>query len=86
MQCWLLYGKINKQLKNRIMSPEAKATELVKKMNDKIISFENVRLRGEGFEMSKQCSLIAVTELLSVLFQHHEIHYWKEVKAEIEKM
>jgi hypothetical protein len=35
---------------------------------------------------AKQCALIAVDEILSILFQHHEIDYWKEVKQEIEKL
>ena len=53
---------------NNNMTPqEAKAKELVNCMNDKIISFENVRLRGEGFEMSKQCALIAVNEIIEAL-------------------
>jgi len=35
---------------------------------------------------AKQCALIAVDEILSVLFQHHKIDYWKEVKHEIENL
>ena len=37
-------------------------------------------------ELAKQCALIAVDEILNVLFQHHKIDYWKEVKQEIEKL
>lgn len=36
--------------------------------------------------MAKKCALIAVDEILNVLFQHHEIDYWKEVKSEIKKL
>ena len=35
---------------------------------------------------AKQCASIAVDEILNVLFQHHEIDYWKEVKKKIEKL
>jgi len=73
------------------MSPQAKAVELLKKINDKIISFENVRLRGEGFEMSKQCALMTVHELIndcdaSSPFEEQRLTFWIEVKAEIEKL
>ncbi len=34
----------------------------------------------------KHCALIAVDEILGVLFQHHEIDYWKQVKQEINKL
>jgi hypothetical protein len=37
-------------------------------------------------QQAKQCALIAVDEILSVLFQHHKIDYWKEVKHEIENL
>jgi hypothetical protein len=29
------------------------------------------------------CALVAVAEILNVLFQHHEIDYWKQVKEEL---
>lgn len=35
---------------------------------------------------AKQCALIAVDEILNVLFQHHEIDYWQKVKNEINKL
>ena len=38
------------------------------------------------YHQAKQCALIAVDEILNVLFQHHKIDYWKEVKQEIEKL
>lgn len=37
-------------------------------------------------ETAKSCALICVKEILNILFQHHEIDYWKEVKREIEKL
>ena len=87
---------------NNNMTPqEAKAKELVNCMNDKIISFENVRLRGEGFEMSKQCALIAVEnmqenemELLGYMTGHMGGYTYREerkkhyqsLKEEIKKL
>lgn len=35
---------------------------------------------------AKELSLICASEVLSILFQHHEIDYWKEVIYEIEKL
>lgn len=35
---------------------------------------------------AKQCALITANQILSILFQHHEIDYWKEVKQEITKL
>ena len=67
-----------------------KANELFNKLNDKIISFEDVRLRGNGFEMTKRCALIAVDEILE---SHNKFlsgnntliyKYYQEVKSEIE--
>jgi hypothetical protein len=73
------------------MTPQQeKAKELFNKLNDKIISFEDVRLRGNGFEMTKQCALIAVDEILDVLWHTHknetEFRYYQQVKTEIEKL
>ena len=57
------------------MSPKEKAKELFDK-----ISFDNNK------HIAKRCTLITVNEILDVLFQHHKIDYWKEVKQEIEKL
>jgi hypothetical protein len=59
------------------MTPKEKAIELVDKFNIPH-PFQN---------LSKQCALIAVDELLGVLNQLTlEYEYWEEVKQEIEKL
>lgn len=63
------------------MTPENKAKELVDKYWDITISMDEL-----DYTSAKQCALIAVDEILNVLFQHHKIDYWKQVKEEIEKM
>ena len=75
------------------MTPqEAKAKKLVNCMNDKIISFENVRLRGEGFEMSKQCALICADECYKEAYKQGNIiaadrqEFWLSVKEAIKKL
>jgi hypothetical protein len=61
------------------MTPKEKSMQL-------IYAFEAFTDRDNELEFAKQCALIAVDEILSVLFQHHKIDYWKEVKHEIEKL
>jgi hypothetical protein len=58
------------------MSAKEKASEL-------IVNFQ-IKCKSLDYNEAKQCSLIAVDEILNVLFQHHEIDYWQEVKKEIE--
>jgi hypothetical protein len=58
------------------MSPAEKAKELFDKMNGFRISYAH----------RVKCAKIVVDEILSVLFQHHEIDYWKEVKTELDKL
>ena len=61
------------------MKPKEKAIELYNKFrNENSVMTSNVR--------AKKQALIAVNLVLSVLFQHHEIDYWKEVKSEIEAL
>ncbi len=73
------------------MTPKEKAQEIYDKFN-KIetpseMNFEGkINLTSLSYIASKQCSLISVNEVLSVLFQHHKIDYWKEVKQEIENL
>ena len=64
------------------MTPKEKAKELYSKFEDGITGLEGY----EWWDSAKQCALIAVDEILNVLFQHHKIDYWKEVKQEIEKL
>jgi len=61
------------------MTPKEKASDLISYFRselDEVISYD------EG----KKCAIICVKEVLSVLFQHHEIDYYKAVKEELEKL
>ena len=49
----------------------------------KMVQFFNT---DSHYKTAKECALITVKEILNLLFQHHEIDYWKTVKAEIEKL
>jgi len=61
------------------MTPKEKAVELYNKFrNENPVMAANIR--------AKKQALLAVNEILGILFQHHEIDYWKEVKSEIEKL
>lgn len=35
---------------------------------------------------AKELAIICVDEILSLLFQHHEIDYWKDVKTELNNL
>jgi hypothetical protein len=67
------------------MTPKEKAKELINKFT---LSF------SPNIEEAKQCSLIAVDEILKLLYPENwglemniaidELYYWREVKKEIE--
>ena len=70
------------------MTPKEKAEDLIDKMM--LGSQDRLYLR-----LSKQCALIAVEEIMSLMIKFHnrhiednsnEIEYWQEVKQEIEKI
>ena len=67
------------------MIPEEKAKELVEKFMSFQVHHEYDKV-GDRKERAKQCALICCKEILNILFQHHEIDYWKQVKEEIEKL
>ena len=62
------------------MTPKEKAGELYFK-------YHNLWINGNSI-MAKQCALIAVDEILSVVYIYNdtqvEYQYWQEVKQEIE--
>lgn len=72
------------------MTPKEKAEELVNKF--KQYSYDV----GKDTSFAKQCALIAVDEIISVLNPEHwgiemniaidELIYWREVKKEIESL
>jgi hypothetical protein len=63
------------------MEAKLKAIELVDKFWDEL---------EIGFINSKKCALIAVDEIIDLLWHTHknetEYRYWQEVKEEIEKL
>jgi hypothetical protein len=64
------------------MTPKEKAEELYDKYSYSLLFIGSELHRIK----SKECALITVDEMLNILFQHHEIDYWKEVKTEIKKL
>lgn len=56
------------------------------KKEDLIISFRDKLDEVISYEEGRKCAIVCVTEILNILFQHHEIDYWKEVKKELEKL
>ena len=61
------------------MTPKEKAIDLVEDMHDAPEMGYN--------EHAKQCALIAVDEILSVVwYVPVDVEYWQEVKQEIEKL
>ncbi len=66
------------------MNAKDKAKEIFNNINDKIISFEDVSLRGNGFEMTRQCALVAMDLVFYAITE--DSTYWEEVKEEINKL
>ena len=65
------------------MTPKEKAEELVLKFKE--LPQEGTMMFYLAFEISKQCALIAVDELINQV-THSDVGYWQEVKQEIEKL
>lgn len=65
--------------------PKEKALELFKKYYC-LTNNSNSKLKVIEYETAKQCALIAVDEILNLLFLHLEIDYWKQVKNEINNL
>lgn len=60
------------------MTPKEKAEELVEKYDETLTYLESK-------SKAKQCALIAVDEILSLLWCA-DLEYWNKVKKEIEKL
>ena len=70
------------------MTPKEKAKELFDKFMEPVDGLHKYPM---CFDTAKQCTLIAVDEIIEALHEHHWqnrliIDYWKEVKQEIEKL
>ena len=66
------------------MTPKEKAEELVLKF--KQLPQEGTVAWYLSFELSKQCALIAIDEILSIGIDANKFDYWKEVEQEIENL
>ena len=68
------------------MTPKEKAIELHNKILN--VTYDDRDIPGEPTWVSTKCALIAVDEILSVIWINldDEVDYWAEVKQEIEKL
>lgn len=75
------------------MTPKEKAEELVNKFYNYVFNPESHK--DDNLKWSKECALIAVDEIISLMIKFHnrhiednsnEIIFWEEVKQEIEKL
>jgi hypothetical protein len=76
----------NLELKN--ITPKEKATELVNKYRNYIVSFLSDTMKDKN---AKTCALIAVEEIINNVLVGIDLpstwgNYWKQVKQEIEKL
>jgi hypothetical protein len=71
------------------MTPKEKAEELVHKFkkysyypttNDDVLFVNQLNYNA------KQCALIAVDQILEIIYSDYDWQYWYEVKQEIEKL
>ena len=63
------------------MTPKEKAEELV----DKFLQYTPADSELE-YPYAKQCALIAVEQILEIIFSDYDWQYWNEVKQELEKL
>jgi hypothetical protein len=63
------------------MAPKEKAEELV----DKFLQYTPADSEFE-YPYAKQCALIAVEQILEIIFSDYDWQYWDEVKQELEKL
>ena len=74
------------------MTPKEKAKKLISMYSITILSVVGNKLTmDEAKKIAKQCTIIAIDEVLSTLYDYHydsesgAYEYWKEVKQETEK-
>lgn len=72
------------------MTPKQKAKELVHRFYNNAESRNKIGTYDDDMHINncKQCALIAVDEILSIIWINldDEVDYWAEVKKEIEKI
>ncbi len=62
------------------MTPKEKAEELFEKFNNPDTTHHPY------VHNAQQCALIAVNEILEIIFSDYDWQYWNEVKQELEKL
>jgi hypothetical protein len=62
------------------MTPKEKAEELFEKFNNPDTKYY------QYVHNAQQCALIAVNEILEIIYSNYDYEYWKEVRDEIEKL
>jgi hypothetical protein len=65
------------------LTPEQKAKDLVDKFKYNTRAFNETNGWEDTCYNTKQCALIAIDEILKETL---DIHYWQQVKTEIEKL
>jgi len=74
------------------MTPKEKAEQLTWKYYHNIEHTISDEYSNKDFEISKQCVIIAVDEILEIIRYHgtdigkHSLMFWEEVKEELEKL
>jgi hypothetical protein len=73
------------------MTPKETAKELLDEMSSQTYSFQpyagaHYLIEEIGWEAGKKCALIAVQQILEIIFSDYDWQYWNEVKKEIEKL
>ena len=78
--------------KNEInANPKLKAQELIDDANQILTSYDDIRLKGKHFEISKRFALMTLKEIRGCInWNHYPLDkqwiFWDEVKQEIDKM
>ena len=62
------------------MTPKEKAEELFEKFNNPDTTHHPY------VHNAQQCALIAVQQILEIIFSDYDWQYWNEVKQELEKL
>jgi hypothetical protein len=64
------------------MTPKEKAEELILRFDN----LDNGEHTYHYVHNSKKCALIAVNQILEIIYSDYDWQYWYEVKQEIEKL
>jgi hypothetical protein len=68
------------------MTPKEKALDLYWKYYNRIEHTLSEEYSKHETFLCKQCALIAVEQILEIIFSDYDWQYWNEVKQELEKL